>query len=125
MKTVIIPVDFSETALNAARYAAEMLSGSSNTNIILYNLYRHDNEYEMSGAYLDSLKEELLRKGDKEIECIREKGSDVVDSLERLAYQKSATLIVMGITGKSPMKQALIGSNTSVSYTHLRAHETP
>src|SRR4029077_8257323 len=28
------------------------------------------------------------------------------------AYQKSATLIVMGITGKSPVKQALIGSNT-------------
>jgi hypothetical protein len=28
MKTVIIPVDFSETALNAARYAAEMLSGN-------------------------------------------------------------------------------------------------
>ena len=112
MKTVIIPVDFSETALNAARYAAEMLSGSPDTSIILYNLYRHDNEYEMSGAYLDSLKNELLRKGDKEIECVREKGNDVVDSLERLAYQKSATLIVMGITGKSLMKQALIGSNT-------------
>ena len=79
MKTVIIPVDFSETALNAARYASEMLSGRPDASIILYNLYRHDNEYEMSGAYLDSLKEELLRKGDKEIECIRERGSDVVD----------------------------------------------
>lgn len=112
MKTVIIPVDFSETALNAARYAAEMLSETSNTNIILYNLYRHDDEYEMSGTYLESLKEELIRKGDKEIECIREKGNDFVDSLERLAYQKTATLIVMGITGKSPVKQALIGSNT-------------
>jgi len=112
MKTVIIPVDFSETALNAARYAAEMLSERPGTSIILYNLYRNDNEYEMSGAYLDSLKEELLRKGDKEIECVREKGSDFIDSLERLAYQKSATLIVMGITGKSRMQQALIGSNT-------------
>lgn len=112
MKTVIIPVDFSETALNAARYAAEMLSETSNTNIILYNLYRHDDEYEMSGTYLESLKDELIRKGDKEIECVREKGNDFVDSLERLAYQKAATLIVMGITGKSPVKQALIGSNT-------------
>ena len=62
MKTVIIPVDFSETALNAARYAAEMLSGNPDTNIILYNLYHHDDEYEMSGAYLDSLKNELLEK---------------------------------------------------------------
>jgi hypothetical protein len=40
-----------------------MLSGRSNTSIILYTLYRHDNEYEMSGAYLESLKDELLRKG--------------------------------------------------------------
>ncbi|HMK19496.1 MAG TPA: universal stress protein, partial [Chitinophagaceae bacterium] len=112
MKTVIIPVDFSETALNAARYASEMLSGRPEASIILYNLYRHDDEYEISGTYLESLKEELLRKGDREIECVREKGNDFVDSLERLAYQKSATLIVMGITGKSPVKQALIGSNT-------------
>lgn len=112
MKTVIIPVDFSETALNAARYAAEMLSGKSDASIILYNLYHHDDEFELAGAYLDSLKNELLAKGDKEIECVREKGNDLVDSLERLAYQKSATLIVMGITGKSPVKQTLIGSNT-------------
>jgi Universal stress protein family. len=35
MKTVIIPVDFSETALNAARYAAEMLSGKPDASIIL------------------------------------------------------------------------------------------
>ncbi len=112
MKTVIIPVDFSETALNAARYAAEMLSGKPDASIILYNLYHHDDEFETAGHYLDSLKNELLAKGDKEIDCIREKGNDLVDSLERLAYQKTATLIVMGITGKSPLRQALIGSNT-------------
>src|SRR6185436_4289615 len=112
MKTVIIPVDFSETALNAARYAAEMLSGKPDASIILFNLYQHDDEFETAGHYLDSLKNELLGKGDKEIDCIREKGNDLVDSLERLAYQKAATLIVMGITGKSPLRQALIGSNT-------------
>ena len=112
MKTVIIPVDFSETSLNAARYAAEMLSGKPDANIILYNLYHHDDDFEISGTYMESLKTELLGKGDKAIEVVREKGSDLIDSLERLAYQKSATLIVMGITGKTPTKQALIGSNT-------------
>jgi nucleotide-binding universal stress UspA family protein len=112
MKRVIIPVDFSETSLNAARYAAAMLSEKPDASIILYNLYHHDKDYEMAGTYLDSLKNELLAKGDKEIECVREKGNDLVDSLERLAYQKTATLIVMGITGKSPMRQTLIGSNT-------------
>ena len=112
MKTVIIPVDFSETSLNAARYAAEMLSEKPDANIILFNLYHRDSEYEMAGTYLDSLRNELLRKGDKQIESVREKGDDLIDSLERLAYQKSATLIVMGITGKSTARQNLIGSHT-------------
>ena len=112
MKNVIIPVDFSETSLNAARYAAQMLSGKSDASIILYHMYSHDDEFEMAGTYLDSLKNELLAKGDKTIECIREKGDDLIDCLERLSYQKIATLIVMGIKGKSSLKQALIGSNT-------------
>lgn len=112
MKTVIIPVDFSETSLNAARYAAQMLSGKQNTHIILYNLYQQDEEYDTAGNYLESLKKELEWKGDKDIECVREKGDDLIDSLERLAYQKTATLIVMGITGKSGLKKAFIGSNT-------------
>lgn len=30
MHRVIIPVDFSETSLNAARYAAKMLAGKEN-----------------------------------------------------------------------------------------------
>jgi len=112
MKTVIIPVDFSETSLNAARYAAEMLSGKQETSILLYNMYKHDDDAALAGTYLESLKKELLEKGDKNIECILEKGDDLIDCLERLAYQKTASLIVMGITGKSPLQQALIGSNT-------------
>lgn len=112
MKTVIIPVDFSETSLNAARYAASMLSGKKDASIILYNMYTHDDEFDLAGYYLESLKKELLEKGDKEIECIRERGDDLVDCLERLAYQKIATLIVMGITGKSAVRQALVGSQT-------------
>ncbi len=112
MKTVIIPIDFSETSLNAARYTAVMLSGKSDASIILYNMFSHDDEFELAGTYLESLKKELLAKGDKTIECIREKGEDLIDCLEKLSYQKTATLIVMGIKGKSHLKQALIGSNT-------------
>ncbi len=112
MKTVIIPIDFSETSLNAARYAAQMLSGKTEAHIILFNMYEHDDDFDIHGAYLESLKKELEWNDDKDIECVREKGDDLIDSVERLAYQKSATLIVMGITGKSGWKQALVGSNT-------------
>ncbi|HLF46005.1 MAG TPA: universal stress protein [Chitinophagaceae bacterium] len=112
MKSVIIPIDFSETSLNAARYTAEMLRDKADASVILFHLYKNDEELENAGNYLDSLKAELLEKGHKTIECILEKGKDLIDSLERLAYQKTATLIVMGITGKSSLKQKLIGSHT-------------
>lgn len=112
MKKVIIPIDFSETSLNAARYAAEMLSGKTDANIILYNMYKQDDESETAGIYLESIRKELLEKGDKSIECVLEKGKDLIDGLERLAYQKTATMIVMGITGKTSLKQKIIGSHT-------------
>jgi nucleotide-binding universal stress UspA family protein len=112
MKTVIIPIDFSETSLNAARYAAEMLSGKNDASIILYNMFSNEDEFELAGVYLESLRNELLAKGDKTIECIREKGNDLIDCLEHLAYKRTATLIVMGIAGKSSMQQVLVGSHT-------------
>lgn len=112
MKTVIIPIDFSETSLNAARYAAQMLRDKTDANIILYNMYLHDDEYAVSWHNMDGIKRDLQWKGDYPIEIIMEKGDDLIDCLERLSYQKTATLVVMGITGKSPLKQVLIGSNT-------------
>lgn len=112
MKTVIIPVDFSETSLNAARFAAQMLSNKENTRIILYNMFEGEDEAVNAGEYLESLKSELEQKGNKDIECVKELADDLIDSLERLVFQKAATLIVMGITGKTPLRQMLVGSNT-------------
>ena len=111
MKTVIIPVDFSETALNASRYAAQMLAGKDVT-MILYNMFEDDEEAETSESYLKSLKEEIIGKGVSKVEFVKESGDDLIESLSRLAFQKAATLIVMGITGKSAMKQIFMGSNT-------------
>ena len=39
MHKVIIPIDFSETSLNAARFTAQMLAGKDNTTAIIYNNY--------------------------------------------------------------------------------------
>ena len=63
MKTVIIPVDFSETSLNAARYAADMFTGKPETTVILYNMFEKDKESATAGQYLESMKAELLQKG--------------------------------------------------------------
>ena len=113
MKDVIIPVDFSETSLNAARYAADMLSSKPDTHVVLYNMFTDQKESETAGQYLESMKAELLQKGVSDnIECVKEYGEDLIDSLGRLAYQKTAELIVMGISEKDEWKQLLMGSQT-------------
>ena len=112
MKNVIIPVDFSETSLNAARYAASMLNGQADANVILYNMFSKLEEADTATEYLESLKKEFNDKGVPNAEIIKEKGDDLIDSLDRLAFQKAASLIVMGITGRSSVAQKLIGSHT-------------
>jgi len=86
MKTVIIPVDFSETSLNAVRYAANMFTGKPGTKVILYNMFANESDGSTAGPYLESL--------------------------GRLAYQKAATLILMGISEKEEWRQLLLGSNS-------------
>ena len=112
MKDIIIPVDFSETSLNAARYAAGMFSGNASARIILYNMFKEEEDALTSGQYLESLKSELEQKGVSTIECVTELGDDLIDCLGRLAYQKTAELIIMGISEKEEWKQLFVGSNT-------------
>ncbi len=112
MHRVIVPVDFSDTALNAARFVAKMLAGRKNALAILYHNHKDPLDYEMCLNYLESLKMELHHKGDAQVECIIEMGGDLIDNVTRLAHSRTATLIAMGITGRTVMGQKLIGSNT-------------
>lgn len=112
MHRVIIPVDFSDTALNAARFVAHMLAGKKDALAILYHNYKDPQDREMCQNYLESLKMELHHKGDINVECVIEMGDDLIDNLSRLAQTSRATLIAMGITGRTAMGQKLIGSNT-------------
>lgn len=112
MRDIIIPVDFSETSLNAARYAAAMLSGKPNTRVILYTMFKAEDDSATSEQYLQSLKAEMEQKGVENIETVKELGSDLIDSLGRLAFQKTAELIIMGITEKEEWRQLFVSSNT-------------
>jgi nucleotide-binding universal stress UspA family protein len=111
MHRVIIPVDFSETSLNACRYAAKMFAGKKDTTVILYNNYHHKEDYDVCHNYLESLKKEFKKAGALHIEYEMELGGDLIDNISRMAHTVRATLIVMGITGKSAIRQAMFGSN--------------
>ena len=112
MQTVIVPVDFSETSLNAARYAVQLLTGHYGVNMILHHVYDKAIEADGASEKLEQLKTELREKGIVKIEIFSEEGADFIIELEKLARHRQADLIIMGITGRSAIGQTFIGSNT-------------
>jgi nucleotide-binding universal stress UspA family protein len=112
MKTVIVPVDFSETSVNAARYAVQLLTGYYGVDMILYHMYEKSSQQEEANQELEKLKAELLRIGIVKISLFSERGDDFIDELEKLARHREADLVIMGITGRSVLSQLLVGSNT-------------
>lgn len=112
MTTVIVPVDFSETSLNAAKYASALLTGHYGINIILYHSFSKASEEADCTKRLEDLKAILLNSHPVNIEVLCCHDDDFVSGLEKTARHKHANLVIMGITGKSALAQAFFGSNT-------------
>ena len=112
MNTVIVPVDFSDTSLHAARYAAQMLVGHYGVTLLLYHSYSKPSEAAEATAALEKLKAELMKDHIVKMEVLAHEESDFVDGLERAARHRKADLVIMGITGKSSLAQVFFGSNT-------------
>ncbi|MEO8768712.1 MAG: universal stress protein [Ferruginibacter sp.] len=112
MTTVIVPVDFSETSLNAARYATNMLSSCEASTVILYHGYSKASEESEIADRLELLQAELSKSSKVKIELLSCHDSDFIEGLEKTARHRNANLVVMGIKGKSAMSHAFFGSNT-------------
>lgn len=111
MLQVIVPIDFSETSLNAAHYAVKMYAGRLDVNIILYHFYTNENDRDVDVKFLESLKAEFLAYLPN-IEILNESGKTFIESLTAYAHVKTAYMIIMGLTGKSSLAQRFSGSNT-------------
>jgi nucleotide-binding universal stress UspA family protein len=112
MNTVIVPVDFSETSMHAAKYAAQLLAGHYGVNMILYHGCEKAADVAYANEMLGHLKTEILKNHVVEIEIMVHEEADFVDGLERSARHRKADLVIMGITGKSAIAQVFFGSNT-------------
>ncbi|MFT3934003.1 MAG: universal stress protein [Chitinophagaceae bacterium] len=128
MKTFIVPTDFSDTSKNAARFAAHLAEKVIGAEIILYNVFDKIDTESSDGSVvyndhaarkkimelaLESVKTEMLNAApNARISTYAEEESSFIDSLERLARHKEASLIIMGITGATKLEQIFIGSNT-------------
>jgi nucleotide-binding universal stress UspA family protein len=126
MNKIIVPVDFSETSENAARFAAHLSKNIPEAELILYNVFdtleagsdgsplQSDDEGRKSimEFALDSVKKQLAAITDATISILAEEDNHFVDSLDRYVRRNGVHLIVMGITGATRLGQVFMGSNT-------------
>ncbi|MGC4104484.1 universal stress protein [Ferruginibacter sp.] len=111
MLQVIVPLDFSETSFNAAHYACNMFKGRTDVNITLYHYYAEGEDKPTAENYLATLKKELQALSPN-IDTYTESGDNFIDSLAAYGHVKGAYIIIMGLTGKTPLEQRFSGTNT-------------
>lgn len=112
MKTVIVPLDFSETSFNAAHYAANMYKNREDVTLILYHFFTDSDDRAMVNNYLESLRIELAVDSSTRTENYTESGDNFIDCLSAFAHVRGAYMIVMGLTGKTKLEQRFSGTNT-------------
>ncbi len=111
MKTIIVPLDFSEPSLNAAHYAANLYKGKQDITLILYHFYAEGEDPATAENYLQSLQKELLIHIPNTITHL-ESGENFIDRLAAFAHIKRPIMIIMGLHGKTPLEQRFSGTNT-------------
>lgn len=126
MKKLLVPTDFSDTSKNAARFAAQMAADIQNAKIILIHVSDKvtggsdgsplteddDDRRVILNQALDHMREELLTAAQVQVECVTEKGSSLVETLQRYVRHQAIDLVIMGITGATRLEQIFMGSNT-------------
>ncbi len=128
VKTMLVLTDFSDAALNAARYAAALTHQLKTNTLILYHSYNTTwvppvafaplgsgivDTPEISLERIMDLKNDLEDwVADQTIIEIRTDERPLVSAVNLLTQQQRIGLVVAGITGKSNLEKILIGSNT-------------
>jgi nucleotide-binding universal stress UspA family protein len=121
MKKIIVPIDFSDTSVNAAKYAIALAKDIPGAHVTLYHVYssisfsaltsKDENSRQVvSESELENLKNKIAGDFDS-ISCEVEDGS-FVENIARFALGNYTDLVIMGITGSSKITQVFMGTNT-------------
>ena len=136
MKTILVPVDYSATAKNAAYYALSLAKQLGANKIILYNAFQPpvpadpvgittDGNFNTIGLYdvegltesnkvhLENLKKEISDTYDSGIvvEALSEYNT-LRDGIIDICQSQDVAIIVMGISEADGLTETLIGSNS-------------
>ena len=132
MKTILVPTDFSDTSINATRYAFGLAQQVGAKKIVLCNTFVAPIsttvdpaipnvgvfDYEMmeaaSNEGLQSIKETFRNEFSDEIEiALFSKYGYFADDINLICKETGADIIVMGITGGGSITETIFGSNTT------------
>jgi nucleotide-binding universal stress UspA family protein len=136
MNSILVPTDFSDTAMNAGCYAVSLACDLGIQKIILYNAYQAPMSADPSMPAVQLFDIDVLKKtsedgldkfrSDLQASCNRpmlfETKSEfqlLTGGVEELCKHEEIDAIVMGVTGGSKVEEVLIGSNTVSVAKHV------
>lgn len=137
MQNILVPVDFSPTAFNAAVYAIEFAKQIGKATIVLYNAYQlpfatengmtvpffvNINDLKTNSEIaLLHLKDQLQPWCNSSVNLmVHNSCNSVITGISNTAQDFKAEIIIMGITGASTTEQSIIGSNTLHVAKHIQ-----
>jgi nucleotide-binding universal stress UspA family protein len=128
MNNILVPVDFSPTAKNAALYALHLAKQLKGQKIFLYNAYQQpvatdagmtpielidfDDLKQISENGLEQSKAALQAANTEGIEIITiSQYSTLTLGIDDVCENNNINLVVMGVTGGGKLEETLMGSN--------------
>lgn len=134
MKTILVPIDFTDNAANSLAYATE-LARLTGARLILFHAFELPVSVgevqvmvlaveELKKAYLERLHElemtvQQRTGGAVPTECIARSGLAVVEILS-LSDELEADLVIMGVTGRGMLSELIIGSHAASTFRKSR-----
>ncbi|MFZ1809448.1 MAG: universal stress protein [Cyclobacteriaceae bacterium] len=128
MKKILVPCDFSDSAVQAFKFAVEV-ANQSKGEVLLLNVVElpviHENVMMPTFSFEDTFLKEMKQRAEKDFTKMKAKwaseGPKVSTFMEygsptpiisEFAKKKKVDLIVMGTKGASGLKEFFVGSNT-------------
>jgi len=131
MRKILIPTDFSETAMNAIRYAMELFKYERSEFIIVHAFADevYENTKEMSQEFFEEYKQKMENATNKQLQKVVAemmeispnpkhdynfvaKFGSLVDEVNEMVEKEDLDVVVMGTKGKSNSADITFGSQT-------------